>query len=162
MLLWIHHLLHIVLKLPHRIVKDGTWFLVLPKRFSRDKRKCSNSPWFWFGEQCKVIHSVHLPFLLGNWTSYQIFKKGGGLDRTSTFRDGLLGKRAWLFWGEGGCNFFIKNKLKSELFPPPPPPPPSNFFIKNKLKSELFQLFNDKKFIKFFFSVITNSSNWEL
>ena len=31
---------------------------------------------------------------------------GGGLDRTSAFRGGLLGKRGWLFsWGRGGCNF---------------------------------------------------------
>ena len=55
--------------------------------------------------------------LLGGWTSYQIFKKGGGgrgLDRISIFRGGLLGKRGWTF--SGGCSFYIKNKLKSEIY----------------------------------------------
>ena len=43
------------------------------------------------------LHSVYpSPFCLGEgWTSYQIFKKGGGLYRTSTFRGG------WLFSGVG-------------------------------------------------------------
>ena len=35
-------------------------------------------------------------------------KRGRGLDRTSIFRGGLLGKREWLFHGGGGCNFHIK------------------------------------------------------
>ena len=41
--------------------------------------------------------------------------------------------------GEGGCNFHIKNKLKSENF-------------------------NDKKSLqaKIFFSIITKNSNWEI
>ena len=42
----------------------------------------------------------------------QIFKKGS-LDRTSTFRGGLLGKRGGDFF-EGGLQFSHKNKLKSE------------------------------------------------
>ena len=46
--------------------------------------------------------------------SYQIFKKGG-LDRTSTLRRGLLKKRGVTFF-RGGCNFYKKNKLKSEIF----------------------------------------------
>ena len=35
---------------------------------------------------------------------------------TSIFREGLLGKRGLNFWGLGGCNFHIKDKLKSEIF----------------------------------------------
>ena len=42
-------------------------------------------------------------------------KREGGLDRTSTFSRGFLGKRGWLF-SRGGCNFHIKNRLKSEIF----------------------------------------------
>ena len=64
-------------------------------------------------------------------------KKGGGLDRTSTFRGGLLGKRGWLFSG-GGVQL-SHNKLKP-------------------------QIFNDKKSLwaKIFFFVITKNSNWEV
>ena len=43
----------------------------------------------------------------GGWASNQIFKKGGA-DKTSTFRRGDF--------FQGGCNFHIKNKLKSEKF----------------------------------------------
>ena len=63
-----------------------------------------------------VYHSVHpTPFCWGEggWTSNQIFKKGG-LDRNSTFRGGLLGKRGQLF--SGGLQFSYKNKLKSEIY----------------------------------------------
>ena len=44
-------------------------------------------------------------------------KRGRGLDRTSTFRGGLLGKREWLFHGGKGegVQFSHKNKLKSEI-----------------------------------------------
>ena len=75
----------------------------------------------------------------GGWTSNQIFKKGW-LERTSTFRGGLLGKRGVTFFrGGGGCNFHIKSKLKSEIF-------------------------NDKKSwsAKIIFTVITKNSNWEI
>ena len=41
-------------------------------------------------------------------------KGGGGLDRTSAFRGGLLGKSGVTFFR--GCNFHIKNKLKSHIF----------------------------------------------
>ena len=37
------------------------------------------------------------------------------LDRTSTFRGGLLGKRGVTLF-RVGCNFHIKNKIKSEIF----------------------------------------------
>ena len=72
------------------------------------------------------------------WGSNQIFKKGG-LGRTSTFRGGLLGKIGWLFLGEEGCNFHIKNRLKSVIC-------------------------NDKKkfTISKNFSVITKNSNGEI
>ena len=43
------------------------------------------------------------------------FSKRGGLDRTSTVRGGLLGKMEMTFF-RGSCNFYVKNKLKSEIF----------------------------------------------
>ena len=40
-----------------------------------------------------------------------------GLDRTLIVREGLVGKRRDLLGeGGGGSNFYIKNKLKSEMF----------------------------------------------
>ena len=50
----------------------------------------------------------------GGWTSYQIFKKGG-LDTTLIFKGGLVRKRAVTF-SRGVCNFYVKNKLKSDIF----------------------------------------------
>ena len=46
-------------------------------------------------------HNVHLlPLSTGEvWISYQIFNKGGGLDRISIFRGALLGKKGWYFLG---------------------------------------------------------------
>ena len=52
------------------------------------------------------------PQNLGGWASNQIFQKGG-LDRTSTFRGELLGKRGCFFHGDA---IFTKTKLKSEIF----------------------------------------------
>ena len=82
---------------------------------------------------------MHHSFLLGGGVEPPTkFSKrvrgGGGLDRTSTFRGGLLGKRGGDFF-QGSCNFHTK-KLKSEIF-------------------------NDKKkfMAKIFFSVITKNSN---
>ena len=63
-------------------------------------------------------HSVHLPlpFCREVEPPTKFSKRGGrGLDRTSTFRGGLLGKRRITFF-KGGCNFYIKNKLKFEIF----------------------------------------------
>ena len=54
-MLWTHQLLDLALKSPSRIVKAGHLLLILHKRFSRDRRKCSNSLWFWLGEWYKVI-----------------------------------------------------------------------------------------------------------
>ena len=55
------------------------------------------------------------PFLQGKGLSLQPNFQKGGLDRTSTFRGGLLGKRGWLF-SRGRLQFSHKNKLKSEIF----------------------------------------------
>ena len=70
-----------------------------------------------------IVHAPH-PY------PYQIFRKRG-LDRTSVFRGGGLFQR--------GCSFYIKNKLKSEIF-------------------------NDKKGLinKTFFSAITKNVNCEI
>ena len=70
----------------------------------------------------------------------QNFQKEGGLTG-SQLLVGVAGKEGGDFFQRinGGCNFRIKNKLKSEIF-------------------------NDKKSLKakIFFSVITKSSNWEI
>ena len=40
----------------------------------------------------------------------------GGLDR-SQLEEGVDGKeKVWLFQGVGGCNIYIKDKLKPEIF----------------------------------------------
>ena len=62
-------------------------------------------------------HSVHPPCLSeggGGWASNQIFKKGGGLTEPQ-----LLERDSWEREDDfvhGGCDFHIKNKLKSEIF----------------------------------------------
>ena len=89
-------------------------------------------------------HSVHPPLSVGGggggWASDQIFKKAE-LDRISVFRGELLGKRGEgdFFQEGGGCSFYIKYELKSEIF-------------------------NDKKSLwtEMFFSVITKNLNWEI
>ena len=62
--------------------------------------------WFDITQAHEQRHTAHAggivctpPFLLG----------GGGLDRTSTFRGGLLGKRGWLF--SGGLQFSQKKLI---------------------------------------------------
>ena len=70
-----------------------------------------------------LAHSVHPPRPLsaGEVESPTKFSKWwggggeGGLDRTSTFREGLLGKIGYLFSG-GRCNFHTTKKLKFEIF----------------------------------------------
>ena len=50
------------------------------------------------------------------WAFYQIFKKGGGLDRFSICRWGLLGKREMVTLFKGTfCSFYIENELKPEI-----------------------------------------------
>ena len=44
------------------------------------------------------------------------FQKGEGLDRTSIFKGGLLGKKGGDLFQGSGCNFYIKNELKSEKY----------------------------------------------
>ena len=46
----------------------------------------------------------------------QFSKRGEGIDRISVFRGWLLGKRGGGDFFQGGCNFYIKNKLTSEMF----------------------------------------------
>ena len=69
-------------------------------------------------------------------SSYTSSKRGGGrVNRISVFREGLLGKKIDFF--QGSCNFYIKNKLKSEII-------------------------NDKKKVyKQYFSVVIKNVNWE-
>ena len=71
----------------------------------------------WQSHGTKNIHSVHPhppPFLLGGgWTSYQIFKKGS-LIGPQLLEGGWWERSEWLF--SGGCNFYIKDKVKSEIF----------------------------------------------
>ena len=62
-----------------------------------------------------LIVGTH-PFCRGGWASNQIFKKRGGVDRTSTFRGGCWERWGWRFSGRGGVQFSHKIKLKSEIF----------------------------------------------
>ena len=66
------------------------------------------------------------------------FQKGGGLTGSQFLEGDCWEKGSDLFQG-GSCSFYIKNKLKSEIF-------------------------NDKKNLKtkMFFSVITKNLNWEI
>ena len=65
------------------------------------------------------MHSMHPPPFLqgrgGGRLSLQLnFQKGGGLTRPQLLEGGS-GKKGGDFF-QGGCNFHIKNKLKSEIF----------------------------------------------
>ena len=57
------------------------------------------------------------PFCSGGLSFLLNFQKCG-LDKTSNLIGRLLGKREWFFSGDSGrgCNFHIKNKLKSKIF----------------------------------------------
>ena len=63
------------------------------------------------------IHSVNLPSFCwgGRGLSLLPYFLNGGLDRISVFRGELLGKMGVNFF-RGGCGFYIKSKLKSEIF----------------------------------------------
>ena len=65
-------------------------------------------------------------------------KKGGGLTEPQFLEEGYWEKGRWPYSG-GGCSFYIKNKLKPEIF-------------------------NDKESLqtKMFFSVITKDLNCEM
>ena len=56
------------------------------------------------------------PISAGGGLSLQPNFQKGGLDRISTFRGRLLEKSRVTFFRGRGCNFHIKNKLKSEMF----------------------------------------------
>ena len=58
-----------------------------------------------------IILCTH--FLLGDWTSYQIFERGG-LTRPQ-LKEGVAGKEGVPFC-RGGLQFKKKNKVKSEIF----------------------------------------------
>ena len=66
---------------------------------------------------CELLHSVHPPFICWGVEPLTKFSKGvggGGLDRISIFRE-VTGKEGVTFL-RGVCSFYIKNKLKSEIF----------------------------------------------
>ena len=91
---------------------------------------------------CTPPPTPPLPFsAVGSGLNLQPNFQKEGLDRTWTFREGLLGKTGDIFQGGGGggCNFHIKNKLKSEIF---------NY--KKSLQATIF------------FSVMTKNSNWDI
>ena len=100
---------------------------------------------FWVFNSFKtgvpIIHSVHPPFCRkggGGWgeTSTGFSKKRGwGLGRTSIFRGGCWERGADLF--QLGCSFYIKNKLKSEIF------------------------YYKKVYKQMFFSMITKNLDWK-
>ena len=57
------------------------------------------------------------PFCWGGWTLNQIFEKAGGVGGLTKpqLLEGVAGKEGVTFF-RGGCNFYIKNKVKSEMF----------------------------------------------
>ena len=87
---------------------------------------------------------MHPPFSVvggggggGGWTSNQILKKGGLTGPQLLERD-CWERGGWLFSGGVGCNFHIKNELKSEIF-------------------------KDKKVYKQkYFPLSTKNSNWDI
>ena len=60
------------------------------------------------------INSVHPPFLQGRVEPPTKFSKRVGLTGPQLL-EGVAGKEGGDFF-QGGCNFHIKNKLKSEIF----------------------------------------------
>ena len=78
------------------------------------------------------IHSVHPPLSAGGGGGGG---RGGGVGKEPNLEREVAVKEGVIFF-QGGCSFFIKNKLKSEIF-------------------------NDKKFYKYF-SVIIKNLNWEI
>ena len=60
------------------------------------------------------INSVHPPFLQGRVEPPTKYSKRMGLTGPQLL-EGVAGKEGGDFF-QGGCNFHIKNKLKSEIF----------------------------------------------
>ena len=65
-------------------------------------------------DQRGEYHSGHPPPFCRGLSLQPNFQKGG-VDRTSTLEEGCW-ERGSDFFQWGGCNFHIKNKLKSEIF----------------------------------------------
>ena len=64
-----------------------------------------------------MAHVKHIQIISLFHTTVSLKEGGGGeLDRTSTFRVGLLGKTGVTFFRGGVAIFTYKNKLKYEIF----------------------------------------------
>ena len=93
---------------------------VTPEMAAQEIRQQLNRDYYVTPQQVKSLYSrciVCTPLFLrrGGGLSLQPNFQKGVLDKTSTFRGGLLGKTGVTFF-RGGCNFHRKNKLKSEIF----------------------------------------------
>ena len=87
-----------------------------------------------------IVCTPLLPISAGGVDPPTKFSKKGGLIGPQLLEESCRERGMTFFRGGGrGCNFYIKNKLKSEIF--------------NYKKSLL---------AKIFFSVITKNSNWEV
>ena len=63
-----------------------------------------------------ILKDIIKPFIVCTPVSFQPnFKKRGGLTG-SQFLQGVAGKKWGDFFQGGGCSFYIKNELKSEIF----------------------------------------------
>ena len=68
-----------------------------------------------------VCTPPHPPFSAGEGeveppTKFSKRGEGGGLTESQFLEGSLLGKQRWLILEGGGCSFYLKNKLKSEIF----------------------------------------------
>ena len=62
-----------------------------------------------------MVHIFKSLFQAFIWAFYQIFNKVGRGLTGSQFLEGVCWeRRGWLF--QGSCSFYVKNKLKSEIF----------------------------------------------
>ena len=74
--------------------------------------------WPSFADKCFVKHFIIACSRLsagGSWALDQFFKKGAGGLAGSQFLEGVAGKEERDFF-QGGCNIYIKNNLKSQIF----------------------------------------------
>ena len=73
---------------------------------------------FYYHHSVQSVHPTSsIPSFLLGWLKLLPNFQKWGLGRTSTLRGALLEKRGVTFsGGGGGCNFYKKNKLKSEIF----------------------------------------------
>ena len=74
--------------------------------------------WFWINQHFLSIHSMHPcpppPFCKGGIEPPTKFSKRGELTEPQLLEGGCWERGDDFF--QGGCNFHIKNKLKSEIF----------------------------------------------